>query len=181
MALPSGSCKVVVPAQAGTHRAGRFESIRVGSPVMPITQLRGADEWVPAFAGTTSKLVGRLFRLAALVLLLLAASLPARADGLADAVAGLGAGSFAEKEKAVVALGRLGDPRAAPILKALAEDRLRKAPDGRVVILNTIGGTTKLSDAATGQEVSDLGPDSLDRIIVNNRLPNAIDGALGAL
>src|SRR5258707_210162 len=41
--------------------------------------------------------------------------------------------------------------------------------------------TTKLSDAATGQEVPDLAPDSLDRIIVNNRLRGAIEGALGAL
>src|SRR5204862_2517854 len=96
---------------------------------------------------------------------LLLAGLPARADDLAGEVAGLGGDSFAAKEKAVGALGKLGDARAVPILKALSEDRLRKAPDGRVVIVNTIGGTTKLSDAATGQEVSDLGPDSLDRMI----------------
>jgi len=148
---------------------------------MPILHLRGAEEWVPAFAGTTMGGVRRSLRVIMLALLLIVAAAPARADDLAGAVAGLGGDSFAAKEKAVVALGKLGDPRAVPILKALSEDRLRKAPDGRVVILNTIGGTTKLSDAATGQEVSDLGPDSLDRIIVNNRLRNAIDGALGAL
>ena len=124
----------------------------------------------------------RLFRLAALtLLLLLPVALPAQADDLAGAVAGLGGASFAEKEKAIIALGTLGDPRAVPILHALGDDRLRKAPDGRVLILDTVGGTTKLSDAATGQEISGVEADSLDRIIVNNRLRGAIDAALGAL
>ena len=40
-------------------------------------------------------------------------------------VAGLGGDSFADKEKAIVALGKLGDPRAVPILQALGDDRLR--------------------------------------------------------
>ncbi len=124
----------------------------------------------------------RLFRLAALtLLLLLPVALPAQADDLAGAVAGLGGASFAEKEKAIIALGTLGDPRAVPILHALGDDRLRKAPGGRVVIVDTVGGTTKLSDAATGQEISGVEADSLDRIIVNNRLRGAIDAALGAL
>ena len=123
----------------------------------------------------------RLVRLAAFALLLLATALPARADDLAGAVAGLSGASFAEKEKAIIALGMLGDPRAVPILHALGDDRLRKAPDGRVLIVDTVGGTTKLSDAATGQEISGVEADSLDRIIVNNRLRGAIDVALGAL
>src|SRR5215211_7555844 len=158
---------------------------------MHFVELGEAEEWVPAgvypraarsadpWAGTTAK-VSSLLRLVAIVLLLLLAAFPARADDLAGAVAGLGGDSFVAKEKAIVALGKLGDPRAVPILKALSEDRLRKAPDGRVVIVNTIGGTTKLTDAASGQELPDLAPDPLDRIIVNNRLRNAIDGALGA-
>src|SRR3954451_2643840 len=119
--------------------------------------------------------------LASLVLILFGAALPVRADELPGAVAGLAGDSFAAKEKAVTALGKLGDPRAVPILKALSEDRLRKAPDGRVVIIETVGGATKISDAATEQEASGVAPDSLDRIIVNNRLRNAIEGALGAL
>ena len=147
---------------------------------MHVVELGEAEEWVPAFAGETTKF-SSLLRLIAVALLLLLTSTLARADDLAGAVAGLGGDSFAAKEKAVVALGKLGDPRAVPILKALSEDRLRKAPDGRMVIVNPVGGTAKLSDAATGQEVSDLAPDSLDRIIVNNRLRNAIDGALGVL
>ena len=98
-----------------------------------------------------------------------------------EAVAGLGGSSFAAKEKAIAALGRLGDPRAVPILKGLAEDRLRRAPDGRVVLVETAGGTTRLTDAATGEPLKDLAPDGLDRIIVNNRLRGAIEAALGGL
>ncbi len=123
----------------------------------------------------------RLPRLVSLALILMFAALPARADDLRTIVAGLGGDGFVAKEKAVVALGKLGDPRAVPILQALGEDRLRKASDGRIVIVAVGRETTKLSDAATGQELPDLAPDALDRIIVNNRLRGAIEGALGAL
>jgi len=126
-------------------------------------------------------MLNRLLRLAALALILLFAALPARAEDLAAIVAGLGGAGFADKEKAIIALGKLGDPRAVPILQALGDDRLRKAPDGHIVIVTSLGGATRLADAATGQELRDLAPDSLDRIIVNNRLRGAIEGALGAL
>jgi urea transport system permease protein len=130
-------------------------------------------------------MIARLFRLAALVLLLALASLPAhaadRAEDLAAVVAGLAGDGFAAKEKAIVALGKLGDPRAVPILQAMSDDRLRRAPDGRVVIVTQAGGTTRLTDAASGQALGDVAPDSLDRIIVNNRLRGQIEAALGAL
>src|SRR5260370_3010442 len=91
----------------------------------------------------------RLFRLAALALVLLCATLPARAEDLAAIVAGLGGASFADKETAIVALGKLGDPRAVPILRALGDDRLRKAPDGRIVIVAAGRETPKTSDPPT--------------------------------
>jgi urea transport system permease protein len=120
-------------------------------------------------------------RLVGVVLLLILAALPVHAEDLAAVVGGLGGASFADKEKAIVALSKSGDPRAVPILQALGGDRLRKAPDGRVVIVDAIGAGAKLTDAATGRPVPDLAPDSLDRIIVNNRLRGAIEGALGTL
>jgi len=104
---------------------------------MPVVEFRGAEEWVPAFAGTTVKSIVHLFRLGLLALFLFAAPLSAWADGLTEAIAGLGGDSFAAKEKAVIALAKSGEPRAALILQALAGDRLRKAPDGRVVIIYT--------------------------------------------
>ena len=77
-------------------------------------------------------MIARLFRLAALALLLALASLPAhaadRAEDLAAVVAGLAGDSFAAKEKAIVALGKLGDPRAVPILQAMSDGRGLVAP-----------------------------------------------------
>jgi urea transport system permease protein len=122
-----------------------------------------------------------LLRLAALVLLLVAAALPARAADFAAAVAGLGGDGFAAKEKAIVALGKTGDPRAVPILQALGDDRLRRAADGHIVVVTTDGGTTRFTDAVSGDELKDVAPDSLDRVIVNNRLRGDIEAALGTL
>src|SRR6266576_3956093 len=110
----------------------------------------------------------RLSRLAYLVLTLFFATMPARAEDLGALITGLGGASFADMEKAIVALGKSGD-------------RLRKSPDGRVVIVDATGADAKLTDAVTGRPLPDLAPDSLDRIIVNNRLRGAIEGALGAL
>ena len=100
--------------------------------------------WIPAFAGMTINLLLS----GGLLLTVILGTLPARADELADVVAGLGSPSFTAKEKAIAGLGKLGDPRAVPILKGLADDRLRKAPEGRVVLVETIGGTTKVTDPA---------------------------------
>jgi urea transport system permease protein len=144
---------------------------------MPIGSVMRAVKWIPAFAGMTRSVFCR----AALVLILALAALPARAEDLADVVAGLGGDSFAAKEKAIVALGKTGDPRAVPILEALRDDRLRRAPDGRIIRLAKAGGTARPTDAATGQELTDVAPDSLGRIIVNNRLRGLIEASLGAL
>ncbi len=126
-------------------------------------------------------MAARLARLAALALLLLAAALPARADDFTDLVAALGSDSFADKEKAIFDLGKLGDARAVPILTGLANDALLRAPDGKVVLSQTTGGTTRLVDAASGAEIAGLKADDLDRIRVNNRLRGAIETAIGEL
>ena len=115
--------------------------------------------------------------LAAILLISLAAALPARADEFANFVSALGGDSFAEKEQAVIALGRLGDGRAVTVLTALNDGRLLKAPDGRVLVSDA----TKLSDPLTGADVPDVKADTLDRIRVNNRLRGTIEGALGEL
>lgn len=114
----------------------------------------------------------------ALMLFALLAVVPsARADEFATLVSALGADSFAEKEQAVTALGKLGDGRAVAVLTALNEGRLLKAPDGRVLVSDA----TKLIDPLTGADVPDLKADALDRIRVNNRLRGTIEGALGGL
>src|SRR5207302_5595546 len=111
---------------------------------MPAGEMERVDKWVPAFAGMTK--IGS--QLVALALLLILATLPVRAAELAEAVAGLGGDGFAAKEKAIIALAKTGDPKAVPILQALGGDRLRAAPDGRVILMATTGGTTQLFDAA---------------------------------
>ena len=126
-------------------------------------------------------IVLRLLRLIALAAMLLMPAVPALADPFGDAVAELGGEDFAAKEQAILALGKLGDARGAPVLAALGDGRLLKAPDGRVVIADNTGGTARVLDAVTGAPIPDLSPDKLDRIRVNNRLRNAIEAALGGL
>ena len=121
-----------------------------------------------------------VLRLSGLVLLLLSA-VPARADNFASLVGGLVSDSFPGKQQAVIALGALGDPRAVSILQALTDGRLLRGADGRVVISVTAGATTRVRDAVTGDDIAGVAPDTFDRILVNNRLRGAIEGALGAL
>ena len=123
-----------------------------------------------------------LLRLAGVVLLLITGALStAKADDFAALVRDLASESFTDKEKAVVALGALGDPHAVSILQALTDGRLLKGADGRVVMSVTDGRTTRVRDAVTDDEIAGAVPDSFERLIVNNRLRGAIEGALGAL
>jgi urea transport system permease protein len=121
--------------------------------------------------------MARAARAIAIVLILLSAASPARADGFATLLRALAGDSFAEKEQAVVALGKLGDERAVAVLTALRDGRLIKAPDGSVLVSDA----TKLTDPITGAGVSDVAADAPERIRVNNRLRGAIEGALGEL
>jgi urea transport system permease protein len=122
-----------------------------------------------------------LLRLAGVVLLLAAALSTAKADDFAALVGGLASESFADKERAVIALGALGDPHAVSILQALTDGRLLRGADGRVVILMPGSPMPKVRDAVTDDDIAGADPHSFGRIIVNNRLRGAIEGALGAL
>jgi len=123
----------------------------------------------------------RAARFVAILSVVMAIAAPAEADDFASLVGRLAGDSFADKEKAVTALGAQGDPRAVSLLQVLTDGHLLRGPDGRVVVSQTAGETTRLRDAVTGEDISRTDPDSLDRIIVNNRLRGAIEGALGAL
>ncbi len=105
----------------------------------------------------------------------------ARAEDFARLVHDLASDSFAAKEKAIVGLGRLGDPRAVPVLKALANDQLRAGPDNRVVMVGGGSSNPGFIDAETGSRIADLDSADLTRIVVNNRLRGAIEAALGGL
>ena len=119
----------------------------------------------------------RVLRLAAFVLLAIAGTTSARADEFSTLLSDLASSSFADKERAVIALGRLGDERAVGVMTALKDGRLIKAPDGRILVSDA----TRLTDPVTGADVSGVAGDTADRIRVNNRLRGAIEGALGEL
>ena len=80
----------------------------------------------------TPRAIERAARLTAIVLLVFSMALPARADEFATLLPALASDGFAEKEQAVIALGKLGDERAVTVLTALKDGRLIKAPDGHV-------------------------------------------------
>jgi urea transport system permease protein len=111
-----------------------------------------------------------------LLLVLLLAALPARAqDPFAAALQGLG-GNFNAQAEAVERLGALGDPRAIPPLRALADGRLLRRADGVLLVRDG----TSLTDAATGAAVEAPSPEP-QRININNRVRVALRGALGRL
>ena len=125
-------------------------------------------------------MVPRLARMLALAFALALTALPAWADDYETLVTSLGSDNFADKEKAITGLGTLGDARAVPVLQALSDDRLRTGPNNQVLIVAP-NDPTKVTDAVTGKEVTGVAPDSLTRVIVNNRLRGNIEGALGGL
>jgi len=88
-------------------------------------------------------------------------------------VAKLGVDSFSDKVEAVQALGALGDGRAVPLLKALADGRLATR-EGRVVLVEG----ARVLDAATGAA---LAAGESERVRINNRLRGAIQTALAGL
>ncbi|MET0207732.1 MAG: urea ABC transporter permease subunit UrtB, partial [Burkholderiaceae bacterium] len=84
-----------------------------------------------------------------------------------------------ETDDRIAALGKLmasPDDRTAPLLQAMAEERLKIGPASRVLISSDAG----LIDAATGAPVIPA-PDPLEDVMLNNRLRGALDGALAAL
>src|SRR5580704_10421484 len=126
-------------------------------------------------------MIRRLLWLGAILAALALAPPAARADEFATLVANLGGDSFAEKEKAIEALGSLDDPRAVPVLQALRDGNLVKTSDGRVLIVGTAGGRESVIDPETGSPLPDIAAAGLDRLRVNNRLRGRIEGVLGDL
>nr|WP_297387099.1 urea ABC transporter permease subunit UrtB [uncultured Roseateles sp.] len=87
-----------------------------------------------------------------------------------------------ETDDRIAAIARLvatPDDRTAPLLQALADERLKLGPDQRVLIASEAG----VVDAATGAPVTLAAEaaSSLEDVMLNNRLRGALDGALAAL
>src|SRR5579862_1698947 len=104
----------------------------------------------------------------------------APAAALRDFASGVGAlngDSFDDKIAAVNFLGGLNDPRAVPVLQALANDALFVTSDNAIVLKS---GDQYL-DALTAKPVSIANPDDLSEITINNRLRGVLQGVLGQL
>jgi urea transport system permease protein len=112
-----------------------------------------------------------------LLALAMLATAPARAqqDAFAAAIGGL-TGGFGQIAESVERLGMLGDPRALPVLRALADGRLQKLGDGTVLVPAESGG---FANAATGAAVTDTA--GAEAVRINNRVRQALRGALGRL
>ena len=112
-------------------------------------------------------------RLALPLLLLLAA--PARAALDPVTVGGLAAEEADDRIAAIRALVAQGDPAAAPLLQAYAEEGLSVA-GGRILLQRA----DRLVDAATGLPVDPAPPDR-EVLSVNNRIRREVAATLGAL
>ena len=121
-------------------------------------------------------------RLIALVfaLGLLAGALPAAHAGpYEDALTGFTEGSLSDTGDAIQGVVASGNPLAADVLTALKDARLMFSAAQKKVFIKTKDG--KLLDAATGQPFPGAAPDDIDNVIVNNRLRNVIEAAMGGL
>ncbi len=95
----------------------------------------------------------------------------------ASGVAALNGDNFDDKIGAVNFLSGLGDPRAVPVLQALAQDRLFARADGSLIYKD--GDDFK--DALTGAAVTGVKADDLSDVTVNNRLRGILQGVLGQM
>ena len=121
-------------------------------------------------------------RLIAFVLalgLLAGALSAAHAGPYEDALAGFTEGSLSDTGDAISGVVASGNPLAAQVLTALQDARLMFSAEKKQVFIKTKAG--RLLDAATGAVLAGTPPDDIDTVIVNNRLRNVIDAAMGGL
>jgi urea transport system permease protein len=124
------------------------------------------------------KLYDRIGAFVLALAMLLAAS-AAHAGPYEDALVGFTQGSLSDTGDAIDAVVASGNPRAAEVLEALEDARLMYSAQEKKVYIKT--KDDKLLDAATGQPVTTPPPDDMDTVVVNNRLRNTIDAAIGGL
>jgi urea transport system permease protein len=125
------------------------------------------------------KLYDRFGAFVCALAMLLVAGTAAHAGPYEDALAGFTQGSLSDTGDAIDAVVASGNPLAAPLLEALEDARLMFSAQEKKVYIKT--KDDKLLDAATGQPITTPPPDDIDAVVVNNRLRNIIDAAIGGL
>jgi len=121
----------------------------------------------------------RMMALVFAVGLLLFVALNAQAGPYEDALQGFTEGSLSDTGNAINGVVASGNPLARQILQALQDARLMFSATEKKVYIKT--KDDKLLDAATGKPFTGAPPDDIDTVIVNNRLRNVIDAAIGSL
>ena len=106
----------------------------------------------------------------------------APASDFAAQVQRLAVGSFQDKIDAVGVLATSGNPRAEAVLQAMVDGRLYFYGDNRTVTIGEESGQVLiLYDPTTGAEITQVPRQSVDAVILNNRLRGMLRGALGSL
>ena len=123
--------------------------------------------------------LARLLGLALLALFLSLAAPPVRAEeeDFATSLQALASDNFADKAAAVQSLIPSRDPRAAPLLAALADNRLLLRPDGGLALERG----DALIDPASGQSLADLKAADLSPVTINNRLRGLLHALTASL
>ena len=117
-----------------------------------------------------------------ILLCLLIAALPARADDLAALLEKLPAGSYSDRIAVVGEIAALGDARAVPVLEALAKGNLRtRKSDKRLVLAIKDGKQYALSDPLSGEDLGAVKRRGARKVKVNNRVRGAVAEALAQL
>lgn len=107
---------------------------------------------------------------------------PATAEALRDKVNALAIGKFKARVVAIEALGKMPDPRVAPILQALGQGQLYfRKTDKQVVIANKVSGGFELADPLSLEALGKVGRRDVKKIKVNNSLRRAIRDLMGSL
>ncbi len=101
---------------------------------------------------------------------------------LSQALTGLQAGSFQDKEDVIAQLLTLGDERVLPILKALLSgDLSSRENDSQIYMLTESDGTIAATDALTGAVTAGVDKTSYKKITINNKLRGKLRSAIAQL
>ncbi len=104
------------------------------------------------------------------------------ADDFSAAVQALNAKSFAAKGEAIETLAATGNERSVVVLRAMLDGRLYyRKKDRRVVIVERLDKGFRLTDAATGEELGEVGKRKVRKIAINNKLRKRLRAALARL
>jgi urea transport system permease protein len=129
-----------------------------------------------------------MYRAIKILLLTLCLAMPAFAtvlkaqEDIHPLVDALGLGDFPEREAAIKALVASKDPKVSQILQLLSDGQLYVNPDGGPVLLQ--GGTDDeptYSDPISGEAASDVDPDLMTKVKINNSLRGVISSAMSQL